>query len=367
MKDKIKEMYESGHAIRRIASLLKLENDYVKDIVEQNNFKLVKEIFYEEKITHIIELYKGGVSAKQLGIKYSIDKRRIQKWVKSEGILRNISESIRVTTFDENKFDIIDTPSKAYWLGFFYADAYNCGITNTFSIALKESDKGHLEKLCDFINLPKEKIKPPSEDEEHPACAVKIYSKHICEKMTELGCMQAKSFIIKFPEWLNESLQSHFIRGMSDGDGSIKFGLRSGDWKWNLVSTKECCQSISDIFEKNVGFPIHFEDISETNNNTYCLDASGNQKLSKIFKYLYKDSTDENRLTRKYEKYLGFLNNLSEIKNHIKTKKAKIPDNIIAEILLGLESGESPVELSKRYDLHVRTIRSIKYNGSRVE
>src|SRR5487761_67173 len=53
----------------------------------------------------------------------------------------------RVYTVDEHYFNVIDTPDKAYWLGFIAGDGYvreDCGV---LLVRLAEADAGHLRKL----------------------------------------------------------------------------------------------------------------------------------------------------------------------------------------------------------------------------
>ena len=122
--------------------------------------------------------------------------------------------------------------------------------------------------------------------------------------MHKLGCPQAKSFIIKYPNWLDPKLNKHFIRGMVDGDGCITYRKKQNEWKWDLVSTKEGCESIQKIMYNEIGFEPHIGYLSQTNNNTYILMQGGNEKVLKIAEWLYKDSLHSARLDRKYQKYL---------------------------------------------------------------
>jgi hypothetical protein len=179
---KIKEMIENGFAIRRISSLLKITENEIKNIVSINNWKLIKEEFSDDKIDHIKQLYTEGVSAKNLGIKYSIDKRRVQKWAKENNNLRNVNDSKRFTEFNQNIFDEMDSEGKAYWLGFFYADAYNNDRDNKFVMTLQHSDHDHLVKLANFVNLPSEKIKVSSVNRNYKLflySTIILYSKHL--------------------------------------------------------------------------------------------------------------------------------------------------------------------------------------------
>jgi len=306
MKEKIRIMVEDGFAIRRIAKLLQISDIEIKDLIKNDDYVIKKEKFKETDIPDIIALYTAGVSAKSLGIKYSIDKRRVLKWAKEKGILRSKNDSHRITFFNQKYFDEINTPGKAYWLGFLYADAYNCKITNTTSVTLSEKDIDHLYKLCNSLELDNSKVikfNVKNKDKIYPSCYVSLYSKHICETLSKQGCPQAKSFILKYPEWLPNDLNSHFIRGYFDGDGCLTFRKKQREWKWSLVSTKEMCESIRKILIDEIGISTTLSYISQTDNNTYEMQTSGNMKIHSIMNWLYASSTDEIRLSRKYDKY----------------------------------------------------------------
>ena len=299
-------MINNGFAAKRVAQQLKLDFAEVQKYIESNSISIKKEDFHENKIDYIIDLYKQGVSAKNLGIKYSIDKRRVQKWARKRGIERTISESHRFIFFNENYFDKIDTPSKAYWLGFFYADAYNSQSTNSIVIALSEKDHNHLINLAQVLNFPLNKIYKSFtefEGKKYRTTTIKLHSKHMCTMLAKYGCPQAKSFVIKYPEWLSSELNNHFIRGLFDGDGCLTFREKQREWKWSLVSTKECCDSINSILLKEVGKSCTISYISKTGNNTYILSSGGNEKIHKIMNWIYTDSTSETRLFRKFIKY----------------------------------------------------------------
>lgn len=357
---KIKKMVEDGFSIKRISVNLNLDEKYIKNLLKSNNWTIVKECFELEKIDRICSLYESGVSAKQLGLKFSIDKRRIQKWVKERGILRDKNSSHRFTNFNQNIFDSIDCEEKAYWLGFFYADAYNCDITNTFSLSIKDDDYDHLVKLCKFIGLSSSKIKryiAKINDKEYAACTLRIYSKHICNKMIELGCPRAKSFVITFPGWLDKTLYSHFIRGLFDGDGCITYNANNDSWKWSLVSTKECCESIQNIINNELGFKLKYTCISNTNNNTYEFQQLGNKKVLQLMQWIYNDASIY--LDRKYLRFKQL--EMQQNNRQFSKDNYKVSDIVKLQIQKELKV-QTVSEISKMHNLHARTVRKIKSN-----
>ena len=89
---------------KKIAKKLNKQHKEVQIYIKENNFSLKHEIFTNDKISRVCELYKAGVSAKQLGKKFNIDKRRVQKWVSESGLLRISGEANRFTEFNQHKF-----------------------------------------------------------------------------------------------------------------------------------------------------------------------------------------------------------------------------------------------------------------------
>ena len=136
---------------------------------------------------------------------------------------------------DENYFEKIDSPEKAYLLGLIYADGCNYTPTNTVTLCLQEQDKHILEDIKELLhyNAPLKKIKPKKESHQI-SFVLTIHSKKISTDLTALGVMQNKTFKITFPD-INKDLFSHFIRGYFDGDGCISKTGRGA--KCNIVSS----------------------------------------------------------------------------------------------------------------------------------
>jgi hypothetical protein len=358
---KILNMIEDGFAINKIANILNISRQSIKLIVDDLKIKLQKEQFNDDKIKKIIDLYQQGVSAKSLSIKFSIDKRRIQKWVKEKGILRDKNDSHRITFWNDHAMDLITSPEQAYWLGFCFADAYNCQQTNTFNISLKQDDKKHLEKFAEFLSFPIEKIKDyisynKESEKEYQCAGIKLYSKYFCETMAQHGCPQAKSFIIKFPDFLNERLYSHFIRGLFDGDGSLYQNSINNEWRWNLLSTQECGGYIKNIINEKLNINLNIGQFSKTNNNTYCLNISGNKQINKLMTWLYKESNPLIRMDRKYNKHTKLQE--QQDNKSFERENYKVSDEVKQEIINNLESNYAV--LGKKYNLHPRTISKIR-------
>jgi hypothetical protein len=357
----IRQMVENGFANKRIATKLQIVEKELKQIIRDNQWSMLYEDFDSSKIEYICQLYAEGVSAKALGVKFSIDKRRVQKWVKELGILRCKNDAHRFTEFNQHIFDTIDTEEKAYWLGFFYADAYNCDITNTFSISLQDEDYNHLVKLCNFVGLPVSKISrymSNIDNKQYPTCCIRLYSKHICSKMTELGCPRAKSFLIEYPGFLLPEFDKHFIRGMFDGDGCLTYRENQKEWKWSLASTENCCESIQRILLDNTSLIINYRNISKTNHNTCELETGGNEKIGKLLNWLYIGVHSDIFLERKHQKFLDLVKHQG---NRYTTSNQRMVYKINEEdkndILKEVALGKKFSIISNDYHIHPSTIK----------
>lgn len=126
-------------------------------------------------------------------------------------------------------FDLIDTEQKAYWLGLFYADGHVSSNDNTISLALKESDKNHVERFRDFVHMNENAIQKKIrklDGKEYVSYSFSFANKATHDALVRLGCPSRKTFILKFPDEsiVPKHLMRHFVRGYYDGDGSCTHG-----------------------------------------------------------------------------------------------------------------------------------------------
>ena len=170
----------------------------------------------------IVELYAAHTPIQEIHNQLHLSKQTIGAILKSKNIIRKRTSKY---IFDENYFEKIDSEHKAYWLGFLYADGYVNLKKIRFEFGL--IDKDILEKFANDIGISKDKIK-----ERQTKCNNKYFksyrltleSKKLVQDLINAGCMERKSFILKFPSFdiVPRNLMQHFIRGFYDGDGCHK-------------------------------------------------------------------------------------------------------------------------------------------------
>lgn len=228
-------------------------------------------------------------------------------------------------------FKKIDTPDKAYILGFMYADG--CVYEKWSKIDLQIGDIKILEMMKSFMgnecpiriyqdkktwfyNENKERVYYPKQD----TCRMDIYSPQISNDLIACGCIKRKTYDLTFPneDILPVDLQRHFIRGYLDGDGSISFSERKrvGEGSYEhfnmtFTGTYEIVSAIKKILNKNVcSFVGDIRSRKNNNVNNFTLNICGNDILLKICEWLYDDTNFY--LERKFEKYVKLKEVLNE-------------------------------------------------------
>lgn len=228
-----------------------------------------------------------------------------------------------------NYFDSIDTPEKAYWLGFIWADGYiakrervdkkgRTRIEYNLKIALKETDYRHLQKFIDCVegNYPILFYKNSGFNKkvDSTECRVFITNKHMGELLYEnYGIIPRRFDASKILRVIPEELEKYFILGLFDGDGSFTaYSAHYGD-KLNVSfgGSEQLLTFIEQhLIRENVIKPClngeKGRKITQRHKNAdgswRQLCFAGKIQGMNVLNYLYKDSPVY--LDRKYSKYL---------------------------------------------------------------
>lgn len=266
---------------------------------------------YEE----IIDLYQSGLSLEKIGQKYNVGRFAIKTVLNKRGVpTRDDSHKGRKYAINENYFDEIDTPNKAYIFGLLYADGCNNRKTNHVNLELQEKDKDMLDK----INIEIGSNKPlhlnelsKKSDKWQNTYRLTISNKHISETLEEKGLVPKKSLILEFPEWMPDELLPHFLRGYIDGDGHIQcFRNRSV----SFASTEQFCLEVQKRLEK-LGIKSYIHNTANKETSTRILYVFTISNIVNFLNYIYKDA--ELYIQRKYDAYQIFLEETNNTNNSL--------------------------------------------------
>jgi hypothetical protein len=207
-----------------------------------------------------------------------------QEWSKGNLKPLVVRATNRIYALDEHYFDQIDTPEKAYWLGFIAADGY-ISDRGYLSIALASIDAGHLEKFRAAVGstAPIKRSLNPLKGRRYPRVRLTLYSAHLTRALGREGIFPRKSLTLE-PWGGPDNLMPHYWRGVIDGDGTLGIGPT---WWVGLVGTR----ALVDAFRAWVqGFLPSASAAPRQIGNIWCLKFGGRMTCRTIALALYQDS-----------------------------------------------------------------------------
>lgn len=221
---------------------------------------------------------------------------------------------LKYLVYDTEYFKSIDSPEKAYWLGFIYTDGYTSS-GNRWGIELQIGDIGHMQKLLDCIksNMRIRTRKKKSFSGKSETCCILIKNKSMHDDIVSKGVTNDKTYTLKFPSEsvLPNKYLPDFIRGLYDGDGSYVFYRKDmirkdrGNKVYNRIVKEISFVCKSDDFSrslleaiKSFGVEARLERNSRDDLNVIRIYSSRN--MLAFINHIYNDATIY--LNRKYDK-----------------------------------------------------------------
>ena len=255
----------------------------------------------DEQVAYIINKYLNeNYTLKQLGKEFNcsyptirnlLNKHKIKSRGNKQGYPR-----------DEFYFNKINTEEKAYWLGFLYADG--CVHSNNYEISVNITDREHVEKFKTAIKAFNHSIIEIQDKRFQNAKTLYQFSikdKQLHQDLIKWGCIPQKSLLINKIPNIPRDYVSHFLRGYFDGDGSLHYLQSTNNYRISFIGTKDFLNDIQKELQTNVSLQ------SNIAGKAYVLQIAGRKQVERILNYLYNNSKENNRLNRKYQKYLDCL------------------------------------------------------------
>lgn len=201
----------------------------------------------------IIKKYLNGAKTIDLAKEYNTNQHNIIYFLNKNNIkLKGTTKYL----INENSFNEIDSPWKAYFLGFAIGDGhiYKPKGKNTwrFTIELKSSDSDLLYNFNSLLGYNKPLIFRTRKrlDKLNKSSSLIIYNQIICNNLIKAGLGTKKSFTAKFPK-LEESLIRHLVRGLFDSDGCISKKPNKNQFAFDLIGSEDICSNVSKFLLKH--------------------------------------------------------------------------------------------------------------------
>jgi len=167
----------------------------------------------------VIALNAQGFTQKEIGRRVGINQSSVSDLLKRRGVKAFREPGpMRLYKLNEEYFTTIDTPEKAYWLGFLAADG---GITrhkgkpSGLGVRLAAVDIGHLQLLADALES-----ETTPKIEKDGAARVVFNSHTLAAGLIAHGVTPGKTWTCS-PWDAPADLAPHYWRGLIDGDGTV--------------------------------------------------------------------------------------------------------------------------------------------------
>lgn len=263
--------------------------------------------FSEDELNTIHNLYIDGWSIPQLSQKYNLSQSFFNRIFRENNWEKRKRSDYKHYEINENYFDQIDTPNKAYIIGLLYADGCNYVKRSEIRLSLQENDKQILYDINNELNSNRElRIRHFDNPNWQDSYTLTICNKHISQRLNELGVIPNKSLVLDFPEWITPELFPFLLKGYIDGDGWIQ--------KYNIgfMSSDKFCYGVCNYLLNNYGLISKVMDMkrnySEHTKTWYMCGKTNYQSLAKL---MFSQPTIG--IARKTQKYydFGYINDIN--------------------------------------------------------
>ncbi len=212
------------------------------------------------------------------------NKARIGKKRNPEAVARG-AQKRRKYSCNDSYFEVINTPEKAYWLGFIAADGCVMSRGNVIKllvIILNEKDKTHLERFKKAINSNHKLYQQKNRNQ----YGISINSPKMFDDLVNNGIVPRKSKILRYPPTIPDEYNKDFIRGYFDGDGC--FSIHENLPRFSLYSgSKPMLQSVLSILDDDLSFSFPYK--VTLNRRNYAIDIGAKKNVMKIYDYFYNN------------------------------------------------------------------------------
>ena len=191
--------------------------------------------------------------------------------------------------YNRNYFKDIDTPQKAYWIGFIIGDGHLARDKRHLMFATANKDKQLLYNFIDNISGSKDQVKNVIQHSHYKISNLTISSKQMVNDLIKIGVPHKNKSSTAEP--LDIPYQSAFWLGLFDADGSV------GVYKWKgiirrrsyicilLKVTLSGTKSICDGFSKFLGYGGRYV---YKNGSVWVFDKAGKNICERIYSKLYE-------------------------------------------------------------------------------
>lgn len=309
----IDEYVNKGYTTTQIAEHISASQTGVERLLKRNNVEMHRTEFIKvipvEKYQEIIEKYENGATTCELGIEYGVADSTIAKVIKNSG--GTVRKAIRRSCVKRHDyFNTIDSPEKAYFLGWMITDGSVVrAITRSdrsliIALLLKEDDRYIIEEFAKELCAPIEKVR---HSKSRNQSYFRFTSEEMSEDLSKYGVVPNKTWTSYLPI-IRDDLMPYLIRGIFDGNGTVTIDKKDGSLRFGLFGTEKLCTQVRDYLHNKID--LHLSKVSRQNEKEqegcYHIWWGSKKDNMDFYNYIYNNEY-EFCLKRKKEKFEKWL------------------------------------------------------------
>jgi DNA invertase Pin-like site-specific DNA recombinase len=283
----VMELYNQGITWREIMESASVTEHTVSAIIKRNGGEIGRKgAVTAEARKRIPVLYQQGIGAPEIGRIVGCHSSSVYAVLEEAGMDRRLNGCDNVTYFDQ-----MDTPDKAYWLGFIGADGcvtgFNSGTTRLV-IKLARKDRDHLVLLHKALkaNRPIRDNEQQSAGQLRPYSTLAVYSPRLVEGLLAHGITARKSATLR--PWDGPAhLMPHYWRGLVDGDGHITINGRGV--YMGLLGSKPVADAFAAWVNDVAGTNVHATP-KKPSTTAWAVQVGGTIRVLSLLAALYDDA-----------------------------------------------------------------------------
>ncbi len=236
-----------------------------------------------------------GMSDRQIAKLIGYSAPTIGRWRDKYGIPRSgMTFGRRTWQTDLNFFSQIDTPEKAYVLGFLIADGHINKTGARVELGAKEADAQIIRDIADAIGCDAPLRTMINHYDKSHFMRISLCGRPLVEDLAKLGLYHDKSTTATYPS-IPEDLEGDLVRGIWDGDGYI------GKYQFELIGTSMLLDGVVAAAERHTGCQLRRRMSGKDSRYHY---AYGTRRDTAILHWMYSGAGIA--LKRKQEKFLAY-------------------------------------------------------------
>lgn len=255
----------------------------------------------DEQIDEILVKYANNQSQQSIADQMGFSRKVIKRVLTENSDKVALRERTSKYSANYDVFENIDTPEKAYWLGFIAADGCNYQREHNASVIINihQQDIEHLKKFKEFCNSDANittYIATEGFSNNTPMCKLVLNSKKMSADLSDKGITPRKSLTLEPPK-IDKEFYLPFIMGYFDGDGSISKTNQHNNYTMSIQGTREMLEWMNEV----LGTDLPLEKRNPDEQNSYYIRCGGTNKPCSVLKQIYESC--EVHLDRKYNLY----------------------------------------------------------------